>query len=306
MNRKIATLTVAVVIAAVIGSALAVSVTFTAATNPGPSKAYSDRSWPMFNQLGGRGIFLPRHRNFSAPTQWNQSWSGNVTIDSEQAKIVVSADIHNFKLDTPVALRAGWLVPIEDGKGVVTSIHVTNKTGASTAEQAKSIVEESLSKGWRAGEPRLMKIIYSVPLLDSNDTIVGHVRVDGRSGEIITSPSVTLTVTSEQAKTIVNDAVKAFTVGEAKDRGNMWMVGITYNGTAVMNVPLGKLNTPTSEDAVKAVQDSMTKGWSAEEPKQFGFIYNVPIIDASGNTISNVRVDGRTGSIAAGFPMLPR
>jgi hypothetical protein len=306
MSHKIATLTVVVVIAAIIGSALAVSVAFTVAANPEPPKAFSDRSRPMLNQLGERGMFFPMHRNFSARTQWNQSWSGNVTIDSEQAKTVVSADIQSFKLDTPIALRAGWLVPIEDGKGVVASMHVTNKTGASTVEQAKSIVEESLSKGWKAGEPRLMRTVYSVPLLDSNDTIVGHVGVDGRSGEIITRPSTTLTVTGEQAKSIVNDAVKLFTVGEAKDRSNMWMVSVTYNGTAVMNVPLGKLNTPTSGDAVKAVQDSMTKGWSVGEPKQLGFIYNVPIVDANGNVIGYTMVNGSTGHITAGFPMLRR
>ncbi len=303
MNRKIETLTVVVIIAAIIGSALAVSVTFTTATNPGSGQACSDRSWSMFNQAR-RGMFLHMHGNFSAGTQWNQSLSGNVTINSAQAKTVVSADIQNFTVDTPVPLRAGWIVPIEDGKGVVTSIRVSNQTGASTADQAKSIVEGSLGKGWQAGTPRLMRVIYSVPLLNSNNTVVGHVRVDGRNGKIITRPSITLTITSDQAKTIVSDALNSFMVGGAKDRGSMWVVNVTYNGTAVMNVPLGKINTPTSADAVKAVQNSMTQGWNTGEPKQLGYIYNVPLMDANGNVIGYATVNGSTGHITAGFSML--
>ncbi len=184
MNRKITSLTVAVMIIAIIGSALAVSVTFTAATNARPEKF-----GPMFSQLRG-GMALPTNRNFSAPRHWNYSRSVNVTIDSAQAKAVVNA------------------------------------------------------------------------------------------------------------------AVPSFSVGEAKDRGNMWAVNIAYNGTVVMNVPLGKVNTPTSSDAVKAVQDSMGKGWSTGEPKQLRFIYNVPIIDASGNVIGYILVNGVTGHIATGFSLL--
>jgi len=120
------------------------------------------------------------------------------------------------------------------------------------------------------------------------------------------SGNVTVTVTTEQAKTMISNALKEFTVGNVTDRGSVWVVSIKYKDKAVTDVPLGKLNTPTSQDAVKAVQDSMGKGWSTGEPKQHGFIYNVPIIDANGNTISNVRVDGRTGNIAAGFPLLRR
>jgi len=257
----------------------------------------------MFNQAR-RGMWLSMNRNSSAPGQWNQSWSGNVTINAAQAKAVVSADIQNFTVGTPVPLRAGWVVPIENGKGVVTSIRVTNKTGASAADQAKSIVEDSLSKGWQAGEPRLMRIIYRVPLLNSNSTIVGFVRVDGRNGEIITRPSITVTITSDQAKIIVSNALSSFTVGDARDRGSMWVVNVTYNGTTVMNVPLGKVNTPTSADAVKAVQNSMTQGWSAGEPKQLGYIYNVPIIDSNNNILGYIVVNGSTGHITAKLPML--
>jgi hypothetical protein len=64
-----------------------------------------------------------------------------------------------------------------------------------------------------------------------------------------------------------------------------------------MTVLLGKLNTPTSEDAVKAVQDSIGKGWKAGEPKQLQSLYNVSIIDALGNTVGNIRVDGKSGDI---------
>jgi len=120
------------------------------------------------------------------------------------------------------------------------------------------------------------------------------------------SGNVTVTVTTEQAKSTVSNALKEFTVGNVTDRGSVWVVSIKYNDKAVTDVPLGKLNTPASQDAVKAVQESMGKGWTTGEVKQHGFIYNVPIIDANGNTISNVRVDGRTGNIAAGFPMLRR
>ena len=106
-----------------------------------------------------------------------------------------------------------------------------------------------------------------------------------------------LTVTNDQAKTKVNDAIKEFKVGDAKDTGNAWMVSIKYKDKAVMTVLLGKLNTPTSEDAVKAVQDSIGKGWKAGEPKQLQSLYNVPIIDALGNTVGNIRVDGKSGDI---------
>lgn len=115
-----------------------------------------------------------------------------------------------------------------------------------------------------------------------------------------------LTVTSDQAKTKVSDAIGEFKVGDAKDGGNVWMVSIKYKDKVVMTVLLGKLNTPTSEDAVKAVQDSMGKGWKAGEPKQLQSIYNVPIIDANGNTIGNIRVDGRSGDITTGFLVLRR
>ena len=286
VNRKIALLAVTAV--AVIGSVLAASV---AAANTGSTSSMR--------------VAVDENRCFSKPTDWSHSWSGNVTIDSAQAKAVVQASIPSFKVGTPTLLRTSWQVPIEDGKGVVTSIEVS-QASASTAEQAKSIVEESLKKGWKAGEPRLMRTTYNVPILDSNNATMGYVMVDGRSGEIIRRPSTTVTVTSEQAKAIVSDAVKAFEVGEVKDGGNAWMVSIKYKDKVVMTVLLGKLNTPTSGDAVKAVKDSMGKGWRAGEPKQLGFTYNVPIIDANSNAIGNIRVDGRTGNITAGFSPLRR
>lgn len=111
-----------------------------------------------------------------------------------------------------------------------------------------------------------------------------------------------VTVTSDQAKTIVSDAAKAFTVGGVNDSGNVWMVSIKYNDKVVMTVLLAKLNTPTSGVALKAVQDSIGNGWTAGAPKQFGFTYNVPIIDSNGNPVGDVRVDGRTGGIITGFP----
>ena len=115
-----------------------------------------------------------------------------------------------------------------------------------------------------------------------------------------------LTITSDQAKAKVNDAIKEFKVGDAKDAGNAWTVSIKYKDKAVMTVLLGKIVTPTSEDAVKAVQDSIAKGWKAGEPKQLQSIYNVPIIDARGNTIGNIMVDGRSGDITPGFLVLRR
>jgi len=233
------------------------------------------------------------------PAIRNQSWSGNVTIDSAQAKALVEAAIPSFRVGTITSSRTGWLVPIEDGKGVVTSIEVS-KVSASTAEEAKVIVEESLKKGWKAGEPKLMRTIYNVPLLDSKGATIGNVSVDGRSSEVMRRPSTILTVTSVQAKTIVSDAIKEFKVGEARDGGSVWMVSIKYKDQVVMTVILGKLNTPTSEDAVKAVQSSLGKGWSAGAPKQLQFDYNVPIIDTNNNTIGTIRVDGRTGTITAG------
>lgn len=238
------------------------------------------------------------HRGFSGHP-WEQGWSGNVTIDSTQAKTVVESAIPSFKVGTVTSLRTGWLVPIEDGKGVVASIQVTMVT-ASTAEQAKGIVEDSLQNGWKAGDPQLIGTIYNIPLLDSSNATIGYVRVDGGTGEIVRSPSTILTITSEQAKTIVSDAVKEFTVGETKERSNAWVVSINYKDKVIITALLGKINTPTSEDAAKAVQDSLGKGWIAGEPTQFRFAYNVPIVDANGNTIGSIGVDGTTGDIFTG------
>ncbi|MEM2530577.1 MAG: hypothetical protein QXL32_05605, partial [Candidatus Bathyarchaeia archaeon] len=110
------------------------------------------------------------------------------------------------------------------------------------------------------------------------------------------------TVTGEQAKAIANDSIKEFKVGEAKERGGSWVVRIEYRGKAVMAVVLGKLNTPTAEAAIKAVQDSMARGWSAGDPKQLRSAYSVPILDANGNRIGNIRIDGRTGEVM-GIPL---
>jgi hypothetical protein len=234
---------------------------------------------------------------------------GNVTIDSAEAKATVEAAISGFTVGTPTLHGTDWQVPIQDGANEVTSIQVAT-ISASTADEAKNIVEASFANGWKAGEPTLMRTLYDVPVLDSNGATIAYVMVDGNSGEIVNRPStpqttttesITLRVTSEQAKTKVTDAIKAFQVVDANDSGTLWAVSIKYNGTIVMTVLLGKANTPTSEDAVKAVQDSMDKGWSAGEPKQIGFGYNLPIIDANGNTIGNVMVDGKTGEITFGF-----
>ena len=285
-NRKLALKAMAIV--AIIASVLVAA--FTVAADPRASIA----------QKAATPLCEDRLFNRPWPGFGNQSRHGNVTITSAQAKALVEATIPSFRVGTVTSSKTGWLVPIEDGKGVVTSIEV-GKVSASTAEQAKAIVEESLKKGWKAGEPRLMGTVYSVPLLDSKDATIGFVSVDGRSGEVMRRPSTILTVTSQQAKTIVSDAIKEFKVGEAKDGGSVWMVSIKYKDKAVMTVLLGKLNTPTSEDAVKAVQASLGKGWSAGEPKQLQIIYNVPIIDANNNTVGTISVDGRTGNITAGM-----
>jgi len=282
-NRKLALK--AMVIVAVVASVVAV--TFASTGNLGAAVAQKKAPHEM------------PYLNRPMPRFGNQSWSGNVTIDSAQAKALVEAAIPSFRLGTITSSRTSWLVPVEDAKGVVTSIEVS-KVSASTAEQAKVIVEESLKKGWKAGEPKLMRTVYDVPTLDSKGTAIGYVRIDGRAGEIMRRPSTILTVTLEQAKTIVSDAIKEFNVGEAKDGGNVWMVSIKYKDKVVMTVLLGKLNTPTSEDAVKAVQASLGKGWSTGEPKQLQHIYNVPILDANNNTVGTIRVDGRTGSIGVG------
>jgi hypothetical protein len=285
-NRKLALQAIAVVIVA----ASVLGVAFTVAANPGV-------------QIAERKMMaLGEGRNFNGPwPDFNRPGQpGNVTISSAQAKAAVGASIPSFKIGTVTSVRTGWLVPIEDGKGVVASIQVST-VSASTADQAKALVQGSLGAGWKAGEPRLMGTIYEVPLLDSKDATISHVSVDGKSGEIIRKQSTILTVTSQQAKTMVSDAIKGFTVGEAKDAGSTWMVSIKYKDKVVMTVVLGKVNTLTSDDAVKAVQDSLKKGWSPGEPRQIQSAYNVPVIDINNNTIGNIRIDGRTGDIAAGL-----
>jgi hypothetical protein len=112
-----------------------------------------------------------------------------------------------------------------------------------------------------------------------------------------------ITVTSDQAKTKVNDAIKEFKVGDARDAGNVWAVSVKYQDKVVLTVLLGKVNTPTSDAAVKAVQDSIGNGWKTGEPKLLQSTYNVPIIDGRGNAIGNIRVDGRSGNITSRFPL---
>lgn len=339
MNRK--TILLSVTIAVIAGSVLAAGFALNAAASPGrvmmttpPGIGHADRSTPMQtqprtqynnnnnnpsmlpsvpntppmsgwnqNSPGGQGMFA--HGNYSSP-QRGPRMNGRVSINinSTQAKSVVEADIPNLKVGAPTSLRAGWIVPVEDAKGVVTLIQVTT-VSANTSDQAKNLVEQSLAKGWTAGDPKLMGVTYFVPLLDSNNTAVSYARVDGRSGAIITTPSLTPTVTSAQAKTIVNNAIKNFTVGAAKDAVSAWIVTIQYENKTVMTVILGKINTPTSNDAVTAVKDSLQKGWSAGNTTQTRLTYNVSIIDSNGNTIGNIIVNGRTGAIS-GFLNNPK
>jgi hypothetical protein len=320
-NGKLVLLAAIIAVAAV--SALFTNATFVAVANAGSlavaQRAASYRASPLGGPWAGpRGMgdgggpMSPWAADLPAdgfglemarwaPARWGRGRPGNVSIDSAQAKATVEAVIPSLRVGTVASLRTGWLVPIEDGKGVVASIQVSN-VAASTAEQAKAIVEESLRKGWKAGEPRLAGAIYAVPLLDSKDSIVAIVRVDGRSGEIIRRPSTIMAVTAEQARAMANDAIREFKVGEARDRGGSWMVRIEYRGKAVMAVVLGKLNTPSAEDAVKAVQDSLGRGWSAGEPKQLRSAYRVPILDSKGNAIGGIGIDGRTGEVM-GIPL---
>ncbi len=228
----------------------------------------------------------------------------NVTIDAAKAKAVVEASIPNYKVGTITSAGTSWIVPIEDGKGVVASIALS-KVSASTTDQAKTTIEDSLKKGWKAGEPRLTRVIYNVPLLDSSGVTITYARVDGRNGEIIRGPTTIPAITSEQAKAIVSDAVKQFTVGDVRDRGSVWMVSIKYKDKVLMTIPLGKLNTPTSEDAIKVVQDSLAKGWNVGSPTLARLIYSVPITFGN-NTIGIIHVNGGTGDIITGPPALRR
>ncbi|MCL4435208.1 MAG: hypothetical protein M1503_07555 [Thaumarchaeota archaeon] len=329
MHRKILLLSVA--IAVIAGSILAANITFTAAAattaaatsrsagspymysqsrerysfNNNPSGQATTSLTNGWNQMltFGRNLFTHGNYRFS---QWGQGMSGNVTITSVQAKSTVEADIPNLKVGTPTSFRLSWIVPIEDGKGIVTMIRVSHVT-ANTTEQAATVVSNSLAKGWTAGTPKLVRTLYYVPLIDSSNKTISYVRVDGRSGSIVmlTSSSPTLTVTSAQAKTIVSNAIKNFTVGDVKERVGSWIVSIKDGDKTVMTVILGKINTPKSEDAVNAVKNSLEKGWTAGEPKQHRSVYNVPIIDSNGDTISIIRVNGRTGDIL-GFPSMYR
>ncbi|MEM3506608.1 MAG: hypothetical protein QW589_05705 [Candidatus Bathyarchaeia archaeon] len=232
------------------------------------------------------------------PMRWNQSWFGNLTINSEQAKTLVDKTIYNLKIGTVISFKTGWVIPVEDEEGIITLIYVS-KINAPTAEYAKMIVEESLNRGWRAGEPKLVRCIYYVPLLDTNNVHIAYVKVDGGTGEIIRKPTTILGISKDQAKTIVSNAIKEFKISEVKERNSLWIVSIEYKGKVVMIVPLGKLNAPSSEDVLKAVQESLKNGWSVGEPKELQFIYDVPIIDTNNNIIGSVKVDGRSGEIIA-------
>jgi len=228
----------------------------------------------------------------------------NVTIDAARAKAVVEASIPNYKVGTITSAGTSWIVPIEDGKGVVTRMALS-KVSASTADQAKTTIEDSLKRGWKTGEPRLTRVIYNVPLIDSSGVAITYARVDGRNGEIIRGPTTIPSITSDQAKTIVSAAIKQFTVGDVRDRGSVWMVSIKYKDKVLMTIPLGKLNTPTSEDATKVVQDSLAKGWNVGSPTLARLIYSVPII-VENNTIGIIHVNGGTGEIITGPPILRR
>ena len=228
----------------------------------------------------------------------------NVTIDAAKAKAVVEASIPNYKVGTITSAGTSWIAPIEDGKGVVTRMSLS-KVSASTADQAKTTIEDSLKKGWKAGDARLTRVIYNVPLIDSSGVTITYARVDGRNGEIIRGPTTIPSITSDQAKTIVSDAIKQCTVGDVRDRGSVWMVSIKYKDKVLMTIPLGKLNTPTSEDATKVVQDSLAKGWTVGSPTLARLIYSVPII-VGNNTIGIIHVNGGTGDIITGSPILRR
>lgn len=287
-KRKIALLAVtAIAFTAIVG------VTFTAAASSESSTFFGRffNNWPFGHMWG------------NPPANPPQGGSSSLTIDAAKAKAIVDAAIPGFKVGTVVSSRTGWIVPIEDNKGVVVSIEVTN-ISASTAEEAIQLVQASLAKGWKVGDPTLMRTIFSVPLLDSANAKIGYISVNGVSGEIVTRPSTIMTVTSDGAETLVSDAIKEFQVGNAKDRGTIWVVGVNYKGKVVMTVTLGKLNTPTSSDAVNAVKDSLSRGWAPGDPKKLGFTYSVPIVDTNGNTIGGVNVDGRTGSITYLMSML--
>jgi len=239
INRKIASLTVAVVIIAIIGSALAVSATFTAATNAGPeNQPPADRHAPP--------------------------WMANLTDTQKETLKQKMEEL---------------------------------KTAGKTPQEIHSAMNDML-KQWGIQVPSglMFSQLGGMALpMHRNFSAPRHWNY---------SRSVNVTIDSAQAKAVVNAAIPSFSVGEAKDRGNMWAVNITSNGTVVMNVPLGKINTPTSSDAVKAVQDSIGKGWSTGEPTQMRFIYRVPIIDADGNVIGYTLVNGVTGHITTGFSLL--
>ncbi|MEM1525040.1 MAG: hypothetical protein QW372_03925 [Nitrososphaerales archaeon] len=299
MNRKIVLIAVVaiLVVTVTIGLTLSISEAFRAESRTSTLFDHSKLAQSRIGYSFGVAYIDLNKWGFKGPiVPTNRGWFGNLTINADQARAIVEADIPNFKIGTISSSKMDWIIPIEDDKGVVLSIRIS-KISAPTVEQARSIVEESLKKGWSAGEPKLMGTIYIVPIIDSNNLTIGYVMVDGKSGEILRRPSTILKINSEQAKTIVNNAIKEFKVGEVKDRVNVWVVGIKYKDKVIMNIILAKLNTPTSEDAKKVVEESLKKGWSAGEPKQLRFIYNVPIIDYKGNTIGNVKVDGKTGEI---------
>jgi len=320
-NGKLMLLAAVIVVAAV--SALFANATFAAAANAG-SVAVAQRAapskvgplggpWASSRGMGdGIGAMSPWAADLPAdgfglgmagwaPARWGRGRPENVSIDSAQAKAAVEAAIPSLRVGTVTSFRTGWLVPIEDGKGVVASIQVGN-VAASTAEQAKAIVEESLRRGWKAGEPRLIGAIYAVPLLDSKGSPIAIVRVDGRSGEIVRRPSTILAVTPEQARSIANDAIKGLKVGEVRERGGSWIVRVEYGGKAVMAIILGKLNTPTADEAARVVRESLAKGWSAGEPRQLRSSYAVPILDANGNVVGRILINGRTGEVM-GIPL---
>lgn len=260
-----------------------------------PSKEGSSFSWSNKRFIERTSVF-PIKKNFFKHPYWNKTLPENVSIDSKQAKAIVESIIPTLKVGTIVSFKENWIVSIEDEKGIIAFIRVS-KINIHTTEQAKSIVEESLKMGWKVGEPKLVRAIYRIPLLDSNNVPITYVRVNGKTGEIIRVPAIAPAITKEQAKSIVNNAIKEFKIGEIKEKNNSWIVSIEYNKTVIMVIPIGKLNVLSSKDAFEIVQESLKNGWSAGEPIKLKLVYDVPIIDAYNNTIGSVKVDCRTGKI---------
>ena len=267
-------------------------VTFTVAARPDNGALFSRffNNWPFGHMWSNPPANPPRGE------------SSSLTIDASKAKTMVDNAIPSLKIGAVTASRGGWVVPLENDKGVVVSIVVTN-ISASSADKAGQLVQDSRAKGWRTGNPSLLRTVFSVPILDSDNSKIGVVNVDGVNGVIVTRPSTILSITSDRAKTMVNDIIKGFQVGDTRDRGTFWVVEVKYEGKLIIGVTLGKINTPTSGDSVNAVKASLGRGWVAGNPVRVGYTYNISILDANGNIVGGVRIDGRTGGVIYGMQM---